>query len=379
MVSTGIGLTALGMLFYVRDVFGAPPAVVSIFGSVWTAVYSIACIVGRPLSVRLLPRYSLMIATGGMASALVMIPLLNSLTAAFIFYGLYGASISFFWPPLMGWASAGLEQADLSRTISRFNLSWSTGAIIGPFLGGALFELSPRAPAMTGIGLFASTFVMIAAASIVLPRVRSDVHRESPGRRRGEPRRVDESSPLRFPAWVTLFSTYFTFGVIVNVAPLYLRETLGLSESLTGLVLLFRAIASTTLFIVLGRSSFWHHKKSWLASAHVLVILAALVLGTASSAVLYATIVGGFGVILAISYNNSVFHGASGTIHRAARMAVHESTLTGGVVAGSITGGILYQTYSIVHAFLACAVVAGVLGIGAAVMIARSAKTPATP
>jgi predicted MFS family arabinose efflux permease len=50
-----------------------------------------------------------------------------------------------------------------------------------------------------------------------------------------------------------------------------------------------------------------------------------------------------FGILFALSYNNSLFHGVSGSLRRSTRMAVHEGLLTAGVVAGSAIAGILYQ------------------------------------
>jgi DHA1 family multidrug resistance protein-like MFS transporter/DHA1 family quinolone resistance protein-like MFS transporter len=85
-----------------------------------------------------------------------------------------------------------------------------------------------------------------------------------------------------------------------------------------------------------------------------------------------------FGFLFALSYNNSLFHGVSGSIQRSTRMAVHEGLLTAGVVCGSSIGGILYQTGQFGRVLLfACAVVAaGALVQITLVLLFRSRTLP---
>ena len=61
---------------------------------------------------------------------------------------------------------------------------------------------------------------------------------------------------------------------------------------------------------------------------------------------------------MGLVYNESVFHGISGSRSRAGRMAIHESTLNTGSVIGSITGGVIYQASSIKASFLGSAILA---------------------
>jgi predicted MFS family arabinose efflux permease len=49
------------------------------------------------------------------------------------------------------------------------------------------------------------------------------------------------------------------------------------------------------------------------------------------------------GVFTALGYVNSLFHGAAGSSHRVARMAIHESLLSAGLCVGASLGGIVYQ------------------------------------
>jgi predicted MFS family arabinose efflux permease len=75
----------------------------------------------------------------------------------------------------------------------------------------------------------------------------------------------------------------------------------------------------------------------------------------------------GAGGLLALIYNQSLFHGVSDSDDRAGRMAVHEAALTMGVVLGAAAGGMLYQYFSMPVLFQ---VYAGFLALSAALQAA---------
>jgi DHA1 family multidrug resistance protein-like MFS transporter/DHA1 family quinolone resistance protein-like MFS transporter len=60
------------------------------------------------------------------------------------------------------------------------------------------------------------------------------------------------------------------------------------------------------------------------------------------------------GALRALSYNNSLFHGVSGSINRTGRMAVHESLLAAGLIFGSSLGGLLYENFSMATVYYFC-------------------------
>ena len=72
---------------------------------------------------------------------------------------------------------------------------------------------------------------------------------------------------------------------------------------------------------------------------------------------LLALLLGLLGVHVAVSYANSIFHGAVGSRERTRRMAIHESMLALGLVAGSALGGTVYQVRGLAAAYLLCLVV----------------------
>ncbi|UCF14815.1 MAG: MFS transporter, partial [Phycisphaerales bacterium] len=55
---------------------------------------------------------------------------------------LAGGAMSLYWPYLMSWVSADYEGAALNRRLGTYNGMWSSAAILGPMIGGALVEES---------------------------------------------------------------------------------------------------------------------------------------------------------------------------------------------------------------------------------------------
>ena len=350
LAALAVGLVSFGMIFFMRDVYNAPVGLIGWFSALWTLSYFAGCIFLRPLLTGLLPRYSMILATTLMGIWILCILLIRSLVLSFLFYGLFGVSLSLFFPRLMGWLSQRMNDRTLNRVMARFNLSWSTATIISPVLGGLLFERNSLLPIVASMGIFFALTLFIGAASIFLPRIRGDNHADDkPGS--GDDG-IDRSTPLRYPAWIGLTTTYALMGILGSVFPLFLREELLLSESHVGVLLLTRSLAATVFFVLLGRTEFWHFKKRYIIAAQAGMALIILPMIFVRSSLGFALLLPFMGIIMSFSYVSSVFHGAAGTHERAKRMAIHEALITAGAFTGASVGGTLLQSYSMNAVFL---------------------------
>ncbi|GAH84111.1 unnamed protein product, partial [marine sediment metagenome] len=237
-----------------RDFYRASPSQIGWFSACWLFSYVCSCLFVRPLFSRMLPRYLIALAAFLMGAFSLAIVLSPPLEVAFLLYALFGISLALFFPPIMGWLSYRKEAAELNRAISRFNLSWSTAMIFSPLIAGFLTEKSPKVAMGIGSLIFFTTSLLVLCASLTMPRLQKDRHREAAEREQsGE----DRSTPLRFPAWVGAFTSYIVMGLLLNIFPIFAREVLLIRESRIGLLLLMRALFSTIGFLFLGRYDFW--------------------------------------------------------------------------------------------------------------------------
>ena len=366
ITAVAIGLLQLGMVFYLREVKSFSAGSIGLFAAVWWLSYSVACILMRPVSARLLPRVSVILATFFVGAFILLLITVGGTWLIYLFYAAAGFSLSLFWPPVMGWLSYGLEGPELNLAMSRFNLSWSLGMVVSPYTAGLLSERAPALPIFTAVGLFFGVSVLVLTASLAVPSIRADRYRDP--RRKRTAVVEDRSTFLRFPAWIGILSIYFVFGVVFNVFPLFATEQLALSKSIAGILLLVRALATTAAFLLLGRISFWHFKPGYMIGSQamlVLILIGLLLSGSMAPILLLLAILGVFG---ASNYVASLFYGVSGSSERSRRMAVHESLLAFGVIAGSAVGGMLYQRVGMNAVYGMCAALLAA-GLGAQLLL----------
>ncbi len=336
------GLASFGIIFYARDLFHASAGQISWLAAMPQLAYLAGCLAFPPLFGLLLPRHYLVAATGGMALLLAGLMSARSLAGLCVLYGLSGFLIALFWPPMMGWLSRGLEQATLGRTLRNFNLTWSSSHIVSPYAAGLLLERGQLLPIWTAAGLSALACLGLLAACQALPRVKEDREREPVNGR--DPQVPDRSTPLRFPGWV-------------------------------GLLLLVQAVFSTACFWWLGHSSSWHFRPLPMILGQAALAVLALGLAFARSFLPLALVLAPMGALTALAYNESLFHGASGSPRRAARMAINEATRTAGFVAGASGGGLLLQQSSLRRTLL---VTAAAILAAAAVQALLARRLPAS-
>ncbi len=354
MVSTGMGVLALGLVFYLRDVHHATKSQIGLLGATWAACYVIGCLLIRPRFDHVKPRYLILGSTFALSMLAAAIHLCGLLKLVFVFYSILGICCSFFWPPIMGWLSLGFEGTDLSKTMSRFNLSWSIGAIIGPFLAGWLSSIRPEAPIWCAASLFMGTSLMLAGAIMALPRMAEDDTNHAAGHDKAD---TQHATFLRYPAWVGNFTMFVVLGVIVCLFPDSSRLDLHLTKTIIGGLLFLRSLCATIAFLLLGKTEAWHYRFWPLPLAQVMMMLVMLGMMWTSRPFFLALLMIVIGLVMSTSYMSSLFHGVAGSSNRAGRMAIHEALIGAGLVCGSFIGGQVYQAYSMRSVYLFCAAV----------------------
>lgn len=250
---------------------------------------------------------------------------------------LAGAAMSLFWPFLMAWVSTDYEGAILNRRLGTYNGMWSAAAILGPLLSGALVDHSTLSPIAAGIAGLAICFVLLCVA-----------HDESAGT-------VDSVKPLDAPeisfdetlllrfkwmARIALFCSWACLGVSRSQFAL-LFTGLGFSETQFGILITIFGICNFLVLTGAGRFGFWHFKLKFLFGAHMMlaVPLVIVIFGRTLWVFVPAFIV--MGACFGFAYSSHLYYGACGSRKRSARMAIHEVTLSLGVVVGSGVGGYL--------------------------------------
>ncbi|HKL59634.1 MAG TPA: MFS transporter [Sphaerochaeta sp.] len=354
-----IAMVNLAMVYHLRSFFHLGADKIGIAASISTGAYLLFCILLAPYTTRFKPRNLVETSLLGMAVSVGFFASTANLAIAYISLAFYGAFMSLLWPQIEGWFSRGKEGVQLSHVSNAFNFSWSSGVGVSSFVAGLLVERSTTLPFYVSIVLFLLVFLMIATSSALVPGIRAMKSEKEENR---DTERVDTSSPLRFYCWIGVIILYTGMSVILTIFPLYAQDVLLISESFTGLLLLFRGVATCISFLLLGKFSFWHFKKRYMFLVQTLFALSCLVLTGFSSMLAYGLFFLLFGILFATAYAQSMFHGASGSINRSQRMIIHEVLLTVGTIIGAVLGGYLYETFSF-------SLVLSTIGIGTLVVV----------
>jgi len=376
LAASSVSGLALGMVFYLREVHGATGGQIGAFFAAWYASYIVGCLFVRPLTDSLRPSYLLAASSLGMCLFPLGMRASGSLSLVYVFSGLLGLSTSVFWPPLSGWLSSELEGAELGRVMSRFNLSWSAGTIVGPALAGWLSARAAALPLYVASGLALLTSSLLFGAALALPRVRTDPYRAAHSGQ--TPAESGRATLLRYSAWVGVFTSYVALGVVLTIFPVSAKEDLGIAKGVIGILMFLRAMFMTLGFGLLGGTTFWHYRGSQMLLSQTAIAGCLLGMIGVTRPLTIAPVLCLLGMLVALSYFNSMFHGIAGSANRAARSALHESLLSFGFIGGSVMGGVLYQRYSMAAAYLASAaiIMAGVVVQGCICIWARRAEGP---
>ena len=256
---------------------------------------------------------------------------------------LAGAAMSLFWPFLMSWVSADYEGTVLNRRLGTYNGMWSSATIMGPLIGGLLVDMSTLGPIVVGVACLVVCFVLLclahdgSAGSAVSVRP-VDAPAIS----------FDPELLLRFKwmARIALFCSWACLGVTRSQFAL-LFTGLGFSETQFGIIITMFGICNFLVLTGAGRLAFWHFKPVLLLSVQLILALSIFIIifGRTLWAFAPAFVIMGCG--FGFAYSSHLYYGACGSKKRSAQMAIHEVTISLGVIVGAGAGGYLSGNFGI--------------------------------
>ncbi len=256
---------------------------------------------------------------------------------------LSGTAMSLFWPFLMSWVSADFEGPVLNRRLGTYNGMWSSAAIMGPLIGGVLVDMSTLGPVVAGAVCLAVCFVLLClahdgsagSAASVQPVDAPEIS-------------FDHGLLLRFKwmARIALFCSWACLGVTRSQFAL-LFTSLGFSETQFGIIITIFGICNFLVLTTAGRLAFWHFRPVLLLSVQGILALSIfmIIFGRSLWAFVPAFVIMGSG--FGFAYSSHLYYGACGSKKRSTQMAIHEVTISLGVIVGAGAGGYLSGNFGI--------------------------------
>ncbi len=254
-----------------------------------------------------------------------------------------GCGMAAFWPVLEAWLSEEGDADEVRRGLGGFNVSWSTGAALGPFLGGLLYTKSISLAFMFAA---AGTGIVAFLASLHKKPMYSP-HTAFPDTEHvpllNGPITVERS--LLYAVWMANFAGWFAMSEIRVLFP-KLALHLGLEPWLIGILVFILGVALTAMFFVMGAWGWWHNKRSPLLSAQVLIILLLLAMAVVDSAAALGIVFIGIGAGMGVTYSYSLYYSVVGSLYKGAASGRHEMVLGVGALLGPVMGGAVAEMLS---------------------------------
>jgi len=252
---------------------------------------------------------------------------------------LSGLLTSIYWPPIMGWLSTGQEGRDLNRRLGIYNMSWSAGLAVSPFLGGLLVESSIVMALFAAIVFAALAFVAVTLAH--------------PPEIQGAQRNSNDNSQVflgpasfllvrfRWMSRIALVTGFTCVGLMKTQLALLFTMELGFSKSQFGTVTAIMWLITCMVFFTASRTHIWHYRivPSILAQLSVLLSMLMIIECSLPTAFFVVAVLMGLGQ--AFIYISHQFYAASQSTKRSGSMALHEILLSAGQIIGFVAGGYL--------------------------------------
>ena len=270
------------------------------------------------------------------ALAYLIMPVSRQPIHLIVLMAVSGIGMAFFWPVLEAWLSEEGDADQVRRGLGGFNVSWSIGASVGPFLGGLIYTKSIVLSFMfAAAGMCAVAFLAYLHKKPLQPQPETTSDSEIPPLV-SAPIFVERA--LLYAVWMANFAGWFAMSEIRVLFP-KLALTLGMQPWLIGILVLILGVALTVTFFMLGSSGWWHNRKSPLIIAQVFLVLLLVAMTIVDSAGAFGLIFIGIGAGMGITYSYSLFYSVVGSIQKGAASGRHEMVLGVGAFLGPFIGG----------------------------------------
>jgi DHA1 family tetracycline resistance protein-like MFS transporter len=314
--------------------------------------FALAQFLSAPVLGSLADRYGrrpfILLALGSFALANVGFLLASSITAFTLIRAAEGALAAGLYPAAMGIVADVAPEQERARWIGIVMAGYGAGFVLGPVLGGFLYDwLGYAAPFIASAAMATIAFF---AATILVPETRTPAlrHREALSRRRAKDRTVVVEGSF----WRTLPQPLMVFGVLLLVEftfvfafafiepqlVFYLYEDLGWTTVQFGVLAGVYGLAIVVGQVTLGGLSDRYQRKPIIVIGLALnaVFYVSLLFSTSYVVLLFTAALSGLGEALVLPALSAYVLDMTAEQHRSRAMGIKESAAALGGVVGPL-------------------------------------------
>jgi MFS family permease len=287
----------------------------------------------------------------------------HSIAGLMAWMPLLGVANGLFWPALQA-AIGDLEpERRLHAKLGWFNISWSTGKMLGFVVGGAVIAAGGYDAALL---LATGVTILVALGVPALPRKR-------PG-----PEATSLAPELPRPGWrgIGWLANFVLFGVGATLNYQYpkLMTSIGFTGRDFGVYLGAIYFFQTFTFAILGRWGGWHFRLWPLLAAQGAALVSVAALGWLRSLPAIWATAPWIGLGLGMSYSSSIYYSLFRQSGPGRSTGIHEALLgTGTFLLPLLGGGAASLTGNLIAPYLLCGFVL-LLGMGTEIALASRSR-----
>lgn len=345
IVDMALGAVLLCVPLFAIKRFDVSPLFLGYIGTLGALFYSSFVIVFGRLCDRLNRKVILFLGCILFSVTYTIMPHLKHQAWILVVYPFGSVAMAMFWPSIQSWIALGKDERRLLGDIGKFNISWSMGLMLGPLIGGFLFQINDHAPFIFASSLIILAIILLSKQPLVLEKKKPEGETITIS---GEQTNINRpaSQKLLYVAWVANLASWFTIGMIRNQFP-KLGVFLGISPVLIGTLIFAMGFSQTGMFFLLIRSRRWQFKTISIIPLQALASLGLLMifLNRLTSVLFLGFIF--LGLCSGMTYFSSIFYSLYGHQDKGRKSGLHEGFLGAGILFGPLLGGLAAQEFGL--------------------------------
>ena len=285
--------------------------------------------------------------------------------------------MSIVWPSLHGWLGADPDPHTRSKSMSRFNVSWSGGLAIGPLVGGFLYDYAPMAPFVASAVLGVACFLLLWTVPQEEDYYTTLADEQEPdwgGHALRSEQILKSAWIANGMSWCLVAVTRLIFTKRVDtlvedgtlrlfaeaVPPDFLTRN---PASIYATIAFLLAATSAAVFALMGRTRHWQHRFRYLVGLQVASAAAFWVLGYTYSLAAMSVAFMVIGAFSGVAFFSSSYYSMANFALRRQRSSINEFFVGFGSFVGPLAFGFLAERYGLKAPFVYMPLVIG-LGLG---------------
>ena len=330
--------------------------------AMWSLVYAVAALFTGRWSDRLGRRRFAASGAGAAAVLILACAFTTNVVFLLVLTGAFGAALSAFWPPIMGWLSEGApDSATLNARLSKFSAAWTVGLLSGFAATGFVYRHWPVLAFWIPAGM-----MLIILTLLLLPVQPDNVTAETTA---SLPQvKIQKGRGFRKTGWLANFSVTLAFCGVVALFP-QLATARGINADVHGSILALGRGAGLGAFLVLPHLRFWQTRLWPLWVAQLIAVAGALAVALGNSTWVFAVGFAAIGFVSGCTYLASLYFTMEELTEKGKGGGFHEAVLGAGMFLGPVAAGWVGEHYSLRAPYYFCAIILAVLVVAQMVLV----------